>query len=73
VALAEVYPISCHTLSALHFLTVSVMVIGFSGLSNSSRWVADLVYHLHASKDFAEDDVGLVQPAAVCDPDMALL
>jgi hypothetical protein len=33
----------------------------------------DLVYYVHASKDFTEDGVGAVQPAAVIDTDMALL
>ena len=33
----------------------------------------DLVYYFHASKDFAEDGVGSVQPTGVREVDMALL
>lgn len=32
----------------------------------------DLIHHLHASKDFAEDGVGAVQSAAVIDADIEL-
>ncbi len=32
----------------------------------------DLVYYFHASKDFAKDGVGAVQPAAVIDADIEL-
>jgi len=32
----------------------------------------DLVHHLHAPKDFAEDSIGSVQPAAVRDTDIEL-
>ena len=32
----------------------------------------DLVYHVHPPKDFAEDGVGSIQPAAVCDTDIEL-
>ena len=32
----------------------------------------DLVYHLHAPKDFAEDGIGSVQPAVVRDTDIEL-
>ena len=54
-------------------LTVIVIVIGFRGLSNSSRWAADRVYYIHPPKDFAEDGVGAVQPTGVREVDMALL
>jgi hypothetical protein len=49
--------------SLRYSFTVIVIVIGFRGLSNSSRGLA--VHHFHASKDFAEDGLAPIEATAV--------